>query len=120
MSAYTNFIFLRDQGGANSFVLPPTLEIQGAIVEANAEETFTLPSHAEKYLVIFDYDRAATVYVAINQTAAVPTGAFAAVNSRVMPAAYLLNAGDVVHMITAVAAANTAVTAAIYVVSPSV
>lgn len=87
------------QASTDTTVTVPTISVPGIVYASNA-----IPC-----IAIFSYDThtVADFWVAINATAAVPAGnTFAATTSTLNPNARVVNAGDVIHVITATANAN--------------
>lgn len=76
-----------------------------------SEQTITVPSDSAAYIASFSYQPGTVVWVANNATAAVPAGAsFASAASSLNPGARKVEAGDVLHLITATATAEVSVT----------
>lgn len=108
---YTKFSLVRDINGYNGFGLQFTINKYSANLATSTDTTLTVPSYSSQYLAIFSFQNGSSVWVANNATAAVPVGAtFAAVSSELNPTARLVNAGDVLHFITADASALVGVT----------
>lgn len=104
----------RDDQGYNFFVPPMSEDIYTVSLATSTEATMTVPSNATKWVASFAYQAGTVVWVAINNTAAVPAGAtLASANSVLNPGTLLLSAGDVIHMITPSASAEVSV--ALYV-----
>jgi hypothetical protein len=100
----------RDDQGYNFFVPQMSTDIYNVSLATSTEATMTVPSNATKWVASFSYQGGTVVWVAINNTAAVPAGAtLAAANSVLNPGTLLLNAGDVIHMITPSASAEVSV-----------
>lgn len=70
----------------------------------DTEQTLTVPGNAPKYKVVFNYSVAGSTWVALNATAAKAAGAIAAGVSVLDPNCREVNAGDVLHFITGLAA----------------
>ncbi len=108
---YTPFSLIRDINGVNGFGLPFTINKYSAALVQNTEETLTIPSYAAQYLAIFSFDVGAAVWVANNETAALPAGAsFAATTSELNPTARQVSAADVLHFYTGDSTSQVGVT----------
>ncbi len=88
-----------------------------ANLAASTDTTLTIPGNAPRYKALIKVEQNGLVWVANNETAAVPVGAtFAAVSSELVNDAKSLcrevKAGDVLHFITATA--NTEVSVVLY------
>lgn len=88
-----------------------------ANLAASTDTTVTIPGDAPRYKAVMKVEQNGLVWVANNETAAVPAGAtFAATNSELINDAKSLcrevKAGDVLHFITATA--NTEVSVVLY------
>jgi len=116
----TPFSMSRDINGYNGFGLSFALDKYSADLAQNTDTTLTVPSsgmignvanNVNKYIAIFSYEPGASVWVALNATAAVPVGAtFATVSSELNPAARMVSAADVLHFITSDTTAQVGVT----------
>jgi hypothetical protein len=98
--------------GVNAFGAPFSAIVYNTTLAANTEATVTIPggsalgninaSTNPQYLAVFSYSSGATVFVANNDTAAVPAGdSLAAATSIINPSARLVKAGDVLSIISA-------------------
>lgn len=98
--------------GVNGFGAPFSNIIYSTTLGANTAASVTVPgasgignintTNNPQYLAVFSYSAAATVYVANNHTAAVPAGgSLAATTSVINPSARLVQAGDVISIISA-------------------
>lgn len=107
----TNFSMTRDINGYNGFGLPFSVDKYSATIVADTDATLTVPSagplgstsstYSNKYIVIFNYEAGASVWVALNATAEKPAGAtFASTTSELNPSARYVKAGDVLHFLT--------------------
>lgn len=77
------------------------------------ELTYTVPgTSATRYRVEFTFPYNASVWVAINATATVPTAGTMSSNSRVQlnPKARFVQGGDVIHFISTLAVADAGMT----------
>jgi len=111
--------------GINGFGLLFCDTIFSVTLDTSSDTTFTVPgvssvgepySGIPKYIVIFKYTADEDVFVALNQMAAVPVGdTFAATGSEQNPEGKYVQAGDVIHFITA--ASDVSVTASVYSLS---
>lgn len=107
----TKFLMTRDLSGTNGFGLQFSDQNYSATLSAASNTTLVCPSDGSiggsfatktsKYLAIFSYEAGASIWVALNATAAVPVGhTFAAVTSTLNPTARVVNAGDTLNFIT--------------------
>jgi len=107
----TPFNLTSDINGYNGFGLEFADNKYSAIIAQSTDTTLTVPSNAamgwatqtsvNKYIAIFSYEPGAQVWVANNDTAAIPAGAtFAATTSELNPSARVVNAADVLHFFT--------------------
>ena len=98
--------------GVNSYGLQMAEIKFSTTLAANTEATVTVPSGAptgiaessntHRVVAVMSYEAASNIWVAVNETAAKPVGAtLAAVTSMLNPPALLVNAGDVIHIISA-------------------
>lgn len=98
--------------GLNGFGINFSDTIYTATLTAATDTSIAVPKTAamgtpcaatnNKFLAVFSYSSGSNVYVALNGTAAVPAGAsFAASTSELNPTAKIVQAGDVIHMISA-------------------
>ncbi len=105
--------------GINGFGLQFCDTIYSATLAANTDTTVTIPglssigepySGNPKYAVLFNYTSGHDVFVALNQTAAVPAGSsLALTGSEQNPQGKFVQAGDVIHLITADSNVNVSV-----------
>lgn len=107
----TPFNMTRDINGFNGYGLKFS-DTKSSVTLASATDTsLTVPgamamggngiSTTSQWLAVFSYQPGANIYVALNQTAASPSGAsFADTTSDHLPAARLVNGGDVLHFFT--------------------
>jgi hypothetical protein len=121
MSAVTQYNIYSYIKGVNAFGLLFSNTVQTVTLAANTDTTCTVPVGAatggaptatsfNKYIAVFSYTTGDDIWVANNQTAAVPAGAvFAASTSALRPNARSVKAGDVLHFITAAANASVSV-----------
>lgn len=111
--------------GVNGFGRKPPTVIESATLAGATEEHFTVPSTSaigtinasltNKFLAIFSYQPSVQFWVAVNATAAVPTGGtFASDTAELLPNAYVVNAGDT---ISAISTAGGSMSVALYAVS---
>lgn len=109
----TNYIVDKTKSGVNGFGLPFCSTIYSVTLSANTNATVTVPSTAaigaptattyNKFMAVFSYSSAASVFVALGSAVAeVPAGAtFVATNSVLNPTARMVKAGDVINCISA-------------------
>jgi|SRR5580692_9168513 hypothetical protein len=90
-----------DVRGYNAYAPAFSLDNQSTTLSANAEQHFTVPSNFAKWIAVFSYQPGSNVWVANNDTAAVPSSSFAATTSQFNPAARYVQAADVLSFITA-------------------
>jgi hypothetical protein len=92
----------KDNKGFNAYGrVPAELQYNATLTSVAGEQTIAIPNNMTRVLVIFSYAPGAIVWVAINNTAAAPTGAsFASTTSEINPVAYELKANDVIHVLT--------------------
>ena len=105
--------------GVNGYGLPFCDTIYSATLDASTDTTVTVPGASSmfepaagvpKYMAVFAYTADEDVFVAVNQTAAVPAGAsFAATGSEQNPKAKYVKAGDVIHVYTAASDVNVSI-----------
>ena len=108
---YTSFNLTRDINGYNGFGQPFSIDNYNATITINSDTTLTTPSYASHYVAIFSYQQGASVWTAINATAAIPVGAsFASTTSTLNPTARYVKAGDVIHCLTGDTSAQVGVT----------
>jgi len=101
----TPFNMVRDINGYNGFGLVQSNTIWSTTLVANTEQHFTVPSDVntpyKNILAIFSPSPGASVFIAINATAALPGGSFAQVTAELNPSARLVKPGDTISAITA-------------------
>lgn len=95
----TKFRMVRDITGANSYILTNSDTKMQAILAANTAQSVTVPTDYLLYRAVFSFN-GAPVWVAINDTAAIPTGTFASTTSELSPVALEVGAGDTISFIT--------------------
>lgn len=105
----TQLLFTRDAGGYNTFIVTPSDSIQDTTLAANVAQTFTVPNDASKYAAIIVSNPGATIFVSLNDTAAVPGAAVAASTSMLNPPGIRVKAGDTISVITSDISAYVAV-----------
>lgn len=105
----SKFMLTRDINGFNGFGLDPSNYIEEVQLLANAEQHFTVSSQNAYWLAIFSYDPGLRIFVAYNNTAAVPTTTFASGVSDLNPTALRVKAGSKLSFITPDATAFTVV-----------
>ncbi len=93
--------FGRDVQGYNAYAPPFSTDKFSATIANGVEQTFTVPSNYKTWIVSIVPNSGGNIFVARNQTAAIPAGAtFAATNSEQNPGPRTVYAGDVIHVIT--------------------
>ena len=100
----------KDVKGFNTYLRAPSEnKYSMSLTTAGGEQTVTAPAYADKFTAIFSYEPGGEVWVAINATAASPSGAVAVSTSELNPVGYELKAGDVIHLITPDVSVNVGV-----------
>lgn len=116
----TKYTQTRDINGYNGFALPISDTAYSATLAAATDTTLTVPSTIgvgkqgpatkAQSVAIIKYTPAASVWVAVGATAAVPAGAsFAATGSLLNPESILVSGGDVLHFFTTPANVNVSI-----------
>lgn len=117
----TPFALTRDINGFNGFGLPFTSDKYSATLTTLTDTTLTVPGSSamgaacattyNKFIAIFSYEPGASVWVALNETAAVPAGSsFASTTSELLPSARSVQDGDVLHFYSSDDSASVGVT----------
>jgi hypothetical protein len=97
----TQLNFARDNQGYNAFSPDFATDNFSATLTTGSEQTFTIPSNFPVWIVSFSIEPGNNLWVARNQTAAIPVGAtFASTTSTLNPGSRRVYAGDVIHCIT--------------------
>jgi hypothetical protein len=96
----TPFALTRDINGYNGFGLPFSKNNFKVILQANAAQSFTVPSNAQNWIVIFSIEAGSKVWVDPTTTAAIPTSTIGASTSVLNPTGRQVSAGTVISMIT--------------------
>lgn len=111
MATTSKFIMTRDINGYNGFGLTPSnVKYSATLSSGGGEKTFTVPSDAENYLVVFSIQPGADIWIAYDETAATPVGAtFASTTSELNPVARKVSAGTIIHAVTADSSAGIGV-----------
>lgn len=117
MSTTTRFLMTRDIAGYNGFGLVPSNIIHGVALVTNAAQSFTLPSDATTYLVVFSYGAGSNVFVDSTTTAAAYTGTIGLRTSELNPNARQYKSGTTISLLTP-DLAGAYVEAAVYVCPP--
>ena len=100
----------RDVAGQNSYTPAFCDNKFSATLTIGVEATFTVPSNKKVWTCAFCIQPGTVVWVARNETAAVPVGGtFAATDSELNPATRTVFAGDVIHLITSSTTADVGV-----------
>lgn len=109
----TVFNMVRDVNGYNGFGLPISNNKYSALLLTDTEDTVTVPqTNSATYknvLAIFSFEEGRNVWVAVNATAAYPSGSFSATDSERRPTARSVKPGDVISMITSDTSAQVGV-----------
>lgn len=106
----TPFSMTRDINGYNGFGLEFSDSNQGTTLATGVAQSFTVSGGKAKYLAVFSFEPGASVWVAKNTPAALPTGAFASVDSIQNPTARVVRQGDTLSFITNATTAYVGVT----------
>ena len=110
VSKTTNFSLVRDINGYNGFGLDFAWYNKTAQITVGLAASYTVPSNFQNWIAIFGIEPGASVWVALNATAAVPVGAtFADSTSELNPVGRFVQAGDVISCITPDATANVSI-----------
>jgi hypothetical protein len=96
----TKFKMIRDIAGYNGFGLTFTEWNYNIVLASGSTKTLTIPEEDERYIAIFSFEPGSTVYVANNDTAAIPGASFAKSSSQLNPVGRWVKAGDVLSFIT--------------------
>lgn len=109
---------------SNGFGLPFSSNVYSARLAATTDTTLTVPggsslgkamNNVNKFIAVFSYEDAASVFVANGSTAEAPAGAgFASTTSELNPPAKHVSAGDVLHFYSV--GANVDITVAFYAI----
>ena len=98
------FNMTRDISGSNSFALPFSRIVDQAsfntTLALGVAQSLIVPGSHQRWVAIFSYEPGSSVWVANNETAAVPGGAFAVTASELNPVAREVQADDVISFIT--------------------
>jgi hypothetical protein len=99
MSLLTKFILTRDINGYNGFGLPFSNNQFQALLLAGVGDSLTVPpspyADYPNLIAVFSFNPGATVWVALNGTAVVPSTTFAACECELNPSARFVQSGDV-------------------------
>lgn len=96
----TKMQLIRDVNGNITYGLPFSDYKVSALLATSVEQNMVVEDTTSKWLAIFAYTGGEDVWVALNATAEVPAGAFAATTSEKNPIARYVKAGDTISMIT--------------------
>jgi len=91
---------LTDTGGRNTFATPFNCKKYSTTLSLGIAQTITVPAEYSRYIAIFAFEPGAMVWVADNETAAVPGSSFAETTSFLNPVAKLVKGEDVLSLIT--------------------
>ena len=97
----TTLLFSRDAAGYNTYGVVSSDEKYSTTLSANVEQTIEVPDDAEKFLAVISTSTGSNVWVAINNTATIPSGSFAATKSDLNPPALKVLPGQTMNFITA-------------------
>lgn len=97
----TLFNLNRDISGIPAYSPKFSIDGKKVTLSANVAQNFTVPSNYSIWTAIFMFEPGATIYVANNHTAEVPTGSFTDTFSELNPQARMVEGGDVLSFITA-------------------
>lgn len=96
----TQLLLVRDQAGENTFGIKPPDTIKNTTLSAGVEQNFTVPTTANVWLAVFSPEKGSDVFVAVNDTAALPGSSFADSTSFQNPGSWQVNSGNTISMIT--------------------
>lgn len=96
----TKLAMTRDINGFNTFGLIPSTIKYNTTLAAGVAQTFTTPSDQASYLAIFSMEPGASVWCALNTTAALPGGSVAATSSELNPTSWQVSSGDTISVIS--------------------
>jgi hypothetical protein len=96
----TKFSMIKDINGLNGFGLEFSDTKYNIKLAASTEKNFDIPHEHEKYLAVFSYEPGDPVWVARNETAALPGTSFAPATSELLPTARVVKRDDVLSFIT--------------------
>lgn len=107
----TGFSMVPDLRGQNSFGLVPSANKYNTTLAAGVAQTFTVPSSSRTghWVAIMMVEPGATVWFALNTTAAGPGGAVASTSSELNPPVWQVSNGDTISAITADATAQVGI-----------
>ena len=106
----TKFAMIRDIDGFNSFGLNFAPDsTYDTTLAAGVAQTVTVPSTANSYAAVFQYEPGASVWVAQNQTSTLPGAAFATTFAQLNPTTRKVNSGDTLSFISNNTTAEVAV-----------
>ncbi len=107
----TRFSMTRDINGYNGFGRQTTDLKYGVTLSAGAEQHITIPAATDgqyrNYLAIFSVEAGGNIWVALNDTADLPTATLAAINSELNPIAYYIK-GDGEQVLSLITSDTTA------------
>lgn len=93
----TQLNFSRDVQGMNAYAPQMSDLMFSASLATTTQDDVVVPGSNENWIVAFSYQPGASIWVAINDTAAAPAGAsFAASTSFLNPAQIKVKAGDTI------------------------
>ncbi len=98
MTTFLNMV--KDINGVNAFGLPLPDDKYATVLTINTAQSLTVPTNSNYYLAIINISAGSTIWVANNQTAALPGGSFATTTSVLNPPAVLVKGGDVLSIIS--------------------
>ena len=97
----TQLLFGRDASGLNAYAPGFAVDCYSATLPNGSAESITVPSNFQNWIAVFSFTPGATVWVSLNDTAAIPAGAtFAATTSELNPGARAVLAGDTISLIS--------------------
>lgn len=96
----TIFNMTRDINGFNGFGLEFADDNQKTTLAVGVEQHFTVSSNYSTWLAVFSFEPGSSVWVANNETAAVPSGSFSSTDSQLNPSARKVFGGDVLSFIS--------------------
>lgn len=96
----TKLQIIKDINGIPTYALPQSDYIYTGLLTANTAQSITAPADAARYLVRVGVSNGADIFVSVNGTATVPTGAPALSTTEVNIAQTYVGSGGTVSVIT--------------------
>jgi hypothetical protein len=96
----TQLIMTIDVNGNNTFGLGFAEDSYDTELTTGVAQSVTVPDNFKIWEAVFAFENGANVWVANNETATIPGGAFALTPSQLNPTSRRVKAGDVLSFIT--------------------